>query len=205
MGILKRIIIFFCGPECVGHSCTYVDHFVFFRDVWIRTHRAAVGSRQTSNLATHLPTNSFLATHFPELSHPTPYTQTLISLLSHLSLYLATHLPTQPCTHLPTQPPISQLSHPSPTQPPISLPTHFQPPISLNLATQLPILRHSSPFLATYLSTQRPISQHSHPSPYLATHLPAQPPISLLSLLWMRITVHFSKNVSYNDLFTILQ
>ncbi len=29
------------GLECVGHSLAYVALFVFFRDVWIRTQRAA--------------------------------------------------------------------------------------------------------------------------------------------------------------------
>jgi hypothetical protein len=33
----------------------YVAHFVFLRDVWIGTQRAAVGSRRATNLATHLP------------------------------------------------------------------------------------------------------------------------------------------------------
>ncbi len=49
----------FCGLELVGHSFAYVAHFVFLRDVWIRTQRAAVASRRATNLATHLP----LATH----------------------------------------------------------------------------------------------------------------------------------------------
>ncbi len=34
--------IFFGGLECVGHSFDYVARFVFLRDVWIRTQRAAV-------------------------------------------------------------------------------------------------------------------------------------------------------------------
>jgi hypothetical protein len=45
----------FVGLECVGHSLTYVAHFVFFfRDVCIRTQRAAVASRRATNLAIHL-------------------------------------------------------------------------------------------------------------------------------------------------------
>ncbi len=43
-------------------------------------------------------------------------------------------------------------------------------------------LSHPSPYYATNLLTQPPISLLSHPSPYLATHLPTQSPISLLSL-----------------------
>jgi hypothetical protein len=31
---------FFCGLECVGHSFADVAHFVFLRDVYIRTQRA---------------------------------------------------------------------------------------------------------------------------------------------------------------------
>jgi hypothetical protein len=33
-----------------GRSFAYVAHFVFLRDVWIRTQRAAVASRRTTNL-----------------------------------------------------------------------------------------------------------------------------------------------------------
>jgi hypothetical protein len=50
------------GLECVGHSFAYVAHFVFLRDVWIRSQTAAVARRRATNLATHLPE---LATHFP--------------------------------------------------------------------------------------------------------------------------------------------
>jgi hypothetical protein len=46
----------------VGHSSADVAHFVFLRDVWIRTQRAAIASRRATNLATHFPN---LATHLP--------------------------------------------------------------------------------------------------------------------------------------------
>ena len=52
----------FGGLGCVGHSFTHVHHFVFVRDVWIRTQRAAVASRRATNLATHLPN---LTTNLP--------------------------------------------------------------------------------------------------------------------------------------------
>jgi hypothetical protein len=42
-------VYFFGGLECVGHSFAYVAHFVFWRDVWIRTQRAAVASRRATN------------------------------------------------------------------------------------------------------------------------------------------------------------
>jgi hypothetical protein len=51
-----------------GHSLTYAAHFVFWRDAWIRTQRAAVASRCATNLATHLlfvremKTNSYVLT-----------------------------------------------------------------------------------------------------------------------------------------------
>jgi hypothetical protein len=48
------VCIFFGGLERVGHSFAYVAHFVFLRDVWIRTQRADLASRRTTNLATHL-------------------------------------------------------------------------------------------------------------------------------------------------------
>jgi hypothetical protein len=52
---------FFGGLECFGHSFAYVAQFVFLRDVLIWPQRAAVASRRSTNLATHLPTkNSFL-------------------------------------------------------------------------------------------------------------------------------------------------
>jgi hypothetical protein len=38
------------GLECVGHSFAYVNHFVFLRDVWIRTQGAALAS---STILTH--------------------------------------------------------------------------------------------------------------------------------------------------------
>jgi hypothetical protein len=43
------------GVECVGESFAYVDYFVFLRDVFIRTQTAAVASRCSTILATHLP------------------------------------------------------------------------------------------------------------------------------------------------------
>ncbi len=51
----KSCILFFGGLQCVGHSFAYVAHFVFLRDVWIRTQRPAVAIRRATNLATHLP------------------------------------------------------------------------------------------------------------------------------------------------------
>jgi hypothetical protein len=73
---------FFCGLECVGQSFAYVAHFVFLRNVWIRTQRVAIASRHATNFATHLRdlathlTN--LATHFPNLATNLP------NLASHL-------------------------------------------------------------------------------------------------------------------------
>jgi hypothetical protein len=37
------------GLVCVDHSFAYVAHFVFMRDVWIRTQRPAVASNQLSH------------------------------------------------------------------------------------------------------------------------------------------------------------
>jgi hypothetical protein len=54
--LLQFFVYFFGGKECVGYSLAYVAYFVFMRDVWIRTQRAAVASRRANNLATHLPT-----------------------------------------------------------------------------------------------------------------------------------------------------
>jgi hypothetical protein len=48
MFLLFLYIYFFFGGggglECVGHSFSYVTHFVLLRNVWIRTHRAGVAS-----------------------------------------------------------------------------------------------------------------------------------------------------------------
>jgi hypothetical protein len=49
------IIIIFGGQECVSHSFAYVAYFIFLRDVYIRTQRAAVASRRATNLANNLP------------------------------------------------------------------------------------------------------------------------------------------------------
>jgi hypothetical protein len=57
----------FGGLEFVSQS--FVAHFVFLRNVWIRTQRAAVASRRVTNLATHLPN---LATHLPNLATHLP-------------------------------------------------------------------------------------------------------------------------------------
>jgi hypothetical protein len=57
-------------------------HFVFLRDVWIRTQSAAVASRRATNSMLSQP-SPYLATHLPS-SPP-------LSLLSHPSPYLATH------------------------------------------------------------------------------------------------------------------
>ncbi len=69
-------LYYFGGLECVGQSFDYVAHFVFLRDVWIRTQTAAVASRRATSLVNHLPN---LATH-------------LSNLATHLS-NKATHLP----------------------------------------------------------------------------------------------------------------
>jgi hypothetical protein len=54
----KLLVFLFCilfgGLECIGHSFAYVGHFIFLRDGWIRTLRAAVASRRDTNLATDL-------------------------------------------------------------------------------------------------------------------------------------------------------
>jgi hypothetical protein len=48
--------MYFLGAlECAGHSFAYVAHFVFLRDVCIRTQRATVASRRATNFAIHLP------------------------------------------------------------------------------------------------------------------------------------------------------
>jgi hypothetical protein len=46
--------LFLAGYSVFCHSFSFVANFVFLRDVWIRTQRAAVASRRATNLATHL-------------------------------------------------------------------------------------------------------------------------------------------------------
>jgi hypothetical protein len=48
-------LFFWRARECFGHSFAHVAHFVFLRDDWIRTQRAALARRRATNLATHLP------------------------------------------------------------------------------------------------------------------------------------------------------
>ncbi len=81
---MEYFIYIFGGLDYDGHSFAYVAHFVFLRDVWIRTQRVAVASRRGTNLAAHLP---ILATHLPNLATYLP------NLATHLP-NLATHLPT---------------------------------------------------------------------------------------------------------------
>jgi hypothetical protein len=54
-GISLFYCSFFGGLECAGHSFANVVHFVFLKDVWIRTQTAVVVSRRATNFATHLP------------------------------------------------------------------------------------------------------------------------------------------------------
>jgi hypothetical protein len=71
------------GLESVRHSFDYVAHFVFLRDVWIRTQRAAISIMRATNIASHLPK---LATHLhilPPISH-----------LAKPSPCIVTHIPT---------------------------------------------------------------------------------------------------------------
>jgi hypothetical protein len=46
--------VFFGGLECDGRFFAYVAHFIFLRDVWIRTQRSAVARRLATNLASQL-------------------------------------------------------------------------------------------------------------------------------------------------------
>jgi hypothetical protein len=48
--IILFFILFFGGLECVGHCFAYVAHFVFLRDGWIRTQRAAVAIKRATQL-----------------------------------------------------------------------------------------------------------------------------------------------------------
>ncbi len=72
------------------HMKPHVVQFVFLRDVWIWTKRAAVANWRAINLATYLPN---LATHLSDLASNLP------NLAAHIP-NLATHLPNL-ATHLP--------------------------------------------------------------------------------------------------------
>jgi hypothetical protein len=71
----------------------YFAHFVFLRDVRLRIQRAAVASRRSTNLATHLPNTATyllnlatfipnLATYFSNLATYLPKTGTYIPNLA---------------------------------------------------------------------------------------------------------------------------
>ncbi len=81
----KFLYIFFAGYSVLATpSFAYVAHFEFFRNVWIRTQRAAVTSRRATNLATHLH----------QRSHP-PIPRTYPSISTNLATHFqnfATHL-----------------------------------------------------------------------------------------------------------------
>ncbi len=83
-----------CLPlPCLRMSPT----FVFLGDAWIRGQRAAVASRQATNLASHFPN---LTTHLHKLAtHLHKLATHLPNLATHLP-NLATHLPNL-ATHLP--------------------------------------------------------------------------------------------------------
>ncbi len=64
----EDFLYIFWRARCVGHSFAYVAHFVFLRDVWIRTQRAAIACRHVTNLATHPPNSEeFLSQLRPRL------------------------------------------------------------------------------------------------------------------------------------------
>ena len=51
---MKVIFVhYFGGLDRFSHSFVFVAHFVFLRDVWIQTERAAVARKCATNLATH--------------------------------------------------------------------------------------------------------------------------------------------------------
>jgi hypothetical protein len=60
----RDFFINFCGLECV-HSFAYVVHFVFLRDVWIRTHESCWSKQARYNLSKPSPYN--LTTHLPKI------------------------------------------------------------------------------------------------------------------------------------------
>jgi hypothetical protein len=126
---------FFCidGLVCVGHTLAYAAHFVILRDVWIRTQRAVAACRRATILVTYLPN---LATHLPQLSHPSPIQ------LSHPSPIQLSHpSPTNLATYFPRLIHLSlQLSHPSPNQlrhpsPQKSAPVHVLYIVLLSILT----------------------------------------------------------------------
>ncbi len=78
--------------ECVGHSFAYVAHFVFLREVWIQTQRAAVASRLVYQLSYQSP---YLSTHSPFLATQLPSWPPK-SLLGHPNPFLATQIPSWP-------------------------------------------------------------------------------------------------------------
>ncbi len=60
--LLNFLNIFFWRAECVRHSFASVAHFVFLRDVLIRTQRAAVASSRATSLATHISLTLLICT-----------------------------------------------------------------------------------------------------------------------------------------------
>jgi hypothetical protein len=95
-------VYFLGGLESVGHSFAFVAYFVFSRDVWIRTQRAAVASMRATKLASHLPN---LAAHLPSyIFCPLPVFLTSIKPKSPTFLeighfYSETHIERQATRH----------------------------------------------------------------------------------------------------------
>jgi hypothetical protein len=56
---LDIFLYFLAGWSVLATLFAYGARFVLWRDVWIRTQRAAVASRCDSILATHLPVKQF--------------------------------------------------------------------------------------------------------------------------------------------------
>ncbi len=82
-----------------GYSFVYVAHFIFLRDVWIWTQRAAGASRRATNIATHLPN---LPTHLPMINMHHCIGQYIINLCLHLLTFSCVYLyRAQNCKHVP--------------------------------------------------------------------------------------------------------
>jgi hypothetical protein len=72
--------LFFGGLQCVDDSFAYVAHYLYLRDVCIRTQRAVVASTRATNLAIHLP-----KTFYPPFRSMTPQPAVIIKVLGTIT------------------------------------------------------------------------------------------------------------------------
>ncbi len=80
-----RIPVLHYGLECVGQSVAYLAHYVYLRDVWIRTPESFRSKQARYQLS---PPSPYLATHLPKKLHAILYRYHIDTMKTNRYRYL---------------------------------------------------------------------------------------------------------------------